>query len=291
MASAAYAVVTLGDAFVKKAMEIHELIFVAFYMNIATLVCLLLAAIYRKEFKLCFKTQALKLHILRSIILIAVTVCFLYAIANMTMAQTYTLYLTQPFILSILAHFLMKEYIGSHRIAAIITSFIGVLIVLRPGYVPIDLAALSALTCALLFASANLMVKFMPERESWMTFVFYSSGIHAVLFGLYLCATAGAPDLPESSSLLWIIGAGILYTFAIALFPMAMQRIDASLFGALEFSILAWGALFGYFFFAEIPDGWTIAGALVIVASGLYLVYRERKAHFKIKTEGIKNGT
>lgn len=282
MAITAYATVTLGDAFVKKAMESYSLPLVAFYMNIATLAFLFAYAAFRRDFTPCIRTQSLKLHIARAFMLIAVTVCFLYALAHMSMAQTYTLYLTQPFILSLLAHFLLREYIGPHRIAAIILSFIGVVIVLRPGVLPIDLAAIAALLSALLFASANMTVKFISPKDSWMAYVFYTCGINALMFGLYLILTGGieALSLPVAGAIPWIAAAGLLYFFAIALFPMALHRIDASLFGALEFTILAWSALFGYFLFTEVPDGWTVTGALVIVASGLYLVYRERMAHF-----------
>lgn len=70
----------------------------------------------------------------------------------------------------------------------------------------------------------------------------------------------------------------IMFTAALALFAIALRLIDAALFGGLEYSVLIWGSLFGYFMFSEVPDIWTALGALVIVASGLYLVYRERKA-------------
>lgn len=283
-AAAAYGIVSFGDALIKRAMELHELVTIALYTNIATLFFLLAIAPMAGGYRRMIKTSNTKMHITRALLLLATYMTFLYAIANMPIAQTYTFYLTQPFILAILAHYILNQKIGLHRIISIILGFCGVLIVLRPGALPIEMASISALVCACLFASANMMVKFMDERDSWMTYVFYAMLVQIPLLSGYLVYNGGlqALQFPSNAALPWIISGGLCYTCALGLFPMAMQRIDAAVFGALEYSILFWGTLFGYIFFAEVPDRWTSAGALVIVASGLYLVYRERKAHLNL---------
>lgn len=284
-----YAFVTFGDAIIKQAMTMHDLVYVAFYTNIATSIVLLIIAPFCGGYKSLIRTGCLKLHILRACIFLGVYLSFLYAINNMGIAQTYTLYLTQPFILAILAHFITKEYIGVHRIASILISFLGVLIVLRPGFEAIQPAAMSALFCALLFASGNILVKFMDKNDHWMSYVFYIMAVQTPPLGLYLLFTDGFdPLIPSLDAMPWIFAAGFFYTIALGLFPMAMHRIDAAMFGALEYTVLIWGTIFGYLLFSEVPDIWTITGAGIIVASGLYLVYRERKANHVIKElEGI----
>lgn len=285
----AYATVSIGDAFTKKALEIHDMIYVAFYSNLFIIVCLLALAPFKGGYKVLIKTKQKRLHALRGLIFLGVSLSFLYAISNLTIAKTYTLYLTQPFILVLLAHFFTKEYIGAHRIASIIISFAGVLIVLRPGFVPLDLAAVSALLCALLFASGNIIVKFIDKNDYWMTFVFFIMLVQTPLLGAYLIATGGfEPPFPVMEAVYWIAAGGVFYVFALAYFPLALQRIDAAMFGAIEYTVIIWGTIFGYFLFSEVPDIWTIGGAAIIVASGLYLVYRERKANHVIKElEGI----
>lgn len=289
LAFLAYAFVTFGDAVVKQAMTMHDLIFIAFYTNVATSIVLICLAPFNGGYKKLYQTGCLKLHILRACLFFGVYLSFLYAISNMGIAQTYTLYLTQPFILAILAHFITKEHIDFHRIISILISFIGVLVVLRPGLEAIQPAALSALLCALLFASGNITVKFMDERDHWMSYVFYIMIVQTPPLALYLFFTGGfTPLIPSVEAMPWIFAAGLFYTIALGLFPLAMHRIDAAMFGALEYTVLIWGTLFGYLLFSEVPDIWTIAGAGIIVASGLYLVYRERKANHVIKKlEGI----
>ena len=280
----AYAVVSLGDAIVKKAMDFESLLIVAFYSNIFTFIALLIAAPFCGGFKAMVRTKSLKLQILRAFLFLGVYLNFLYAISNMSIAQTYTLYLTQPFILAIMAHFITQEKIGLHRIISIIVSFIGVLIVLRPGMVPIELAAIAALTCALFFSAGNIVAKFMSHDDNWMTYVFYIIVIQTpFLMALIYFNHEPAAYSPSPQALPYLIIAGALYTAALGLFPKAMQRIDASLYGATEYTVLIWGTIYGFFLFSEVPDGWTIAGAGVIVSSGLYLIYRERRANHVIK--------
>lgn len=284
LALLAYAIVTLGDAIVKKALEIDALLIVAFYTNIFSFLVLFIVAPFSGGFKAMIRTKSLKLQVLRALFFVGVYLNFLYAISNMTMAQTYTLYLTQPFILAGIAHFFTQERIGLHRMISIILSFIGVLIVLRPGYMPIELAAICALSCAVFFACGNITAKFMNKDDSWMSYVFYVMLIQTPFLGVLIFFFHEPSEyVPSMESLPFMALAGLFYTFALGLFPKAMQKIDAALYGALEYTALVWGTLYGYFLFAEVPDDWTIAGALVIVVSGLYLVYRERKAGHGIK--------
>jgi S-adenosylmethionine uptake transporter len=280
-AALAYATVSLGDALIKVALGYHPILYIAFYTNITTFIILLTIAPFFGGYNRMVRTSNLKTHLARGLSLMSVTLLFLYAIYHMPIAQTYTFYLTQPFILAILAHIFLKEKIGLHRIISIVIGFSGVLIVLRPGALPIELYSLAALMCAFLFASSNLIVRFMDQGDSWMTYIFYAMAVQIPLLGLYLLSTQQLGAFPEIHALPYIAAGALCYTCALGLFPMAMQRIEAAVFGALEYSILFWGTLFGYILFAEIPDRWTITGAAVIVASGLYLVYRERKAHIE----------
>ncbi|MFP4313732.1 MAG: DMT family transporter [Alphaproteobacteria bacterium] len=280
----AYLTVAAGDALTKEILQTHSVFYALFYTNIIMIAGLLVIAPFCGGYKALINTSKPRLHIARAFIFLGVALSFLYAISNMGIAQTYTLYLTQPFILVILAHFITKEMIGPHRIISIILSFLGVLVVLRPGFIPLEPAALSALLCAFLFACGNILVKFMDKNDHWMTFVFYIMLVQTPLVGLYLVFSGGfAPLYPAIDLWGWFVGAGFFYIFALALFPLALQRIDAAMFGALEYTVLLWGTIFGYFLFSEVPDIWTISGAGIIVASGLYLVYRETKAGHRIK--------
>ena len=279
-----YLALSIGDAFLKRVTFEHELVYTGLMINLAVMFCLLIVALFTKNIRGLYHTHSLKLHTIRALVCLGVYLTFMYAISNLPIATTYTLCLIQPFILVLLAHLLLKEYIGIHRIIAIICGFIGVLIVLRPGFIALDLAAISALICAFLFACQNILVKFIDQRDHWMSYVFYVQFIQLPFLGGYLYMTGGF-DVPAPGFEIWgwIFISGAAYMIGLGAIPLALHKIDAAIYGGLEFSILIWGTILGYFMFAEVPDIWTIAGAGVIVASGIYLVYREHKAHQAIK--------
>ena len=284
LAILAYALLSLGDACVKKLSQSHDIIYVAFYNNIVSTLALLVLCLFLGGPKKLVQTHCLKLHLLRALTFLCVFLSFLYAISNMPIARTYSFLLTQPFILAILAHFIAKEHIGPHRVFAICGGFIGVLIVLRPGFAPLELAALSALLSAFLFACGNMISKYLDRRDHWMTYMFYLMLVQTpILTGILFYTGGFEAGLPDTYSLPWFLVSGISYTLGLPLLVLAVQRIDAAVFGGLEFTALVWGTLFGFLIFAEIPDHYTVAGAFIIVLSGLYLVYRERQAHKSLK--------
>lgn len=290
LAVTVYIALAIGDATLKRVTMEHGLIYTGFAVNLATIVCLLATAIFRKNIKALYMTQNLKLHLIRATIFLGVYLCFIYSIHHLQIATAYTFMLTQPFILAILAHLVMKEYIGIHRITAIIGGFCGVLIALRPGFVELEPAVLTAFGVALLFACQNILTKCMDSRDDWMSFVFYVMLVQTPLMALYLYVTGefAKEPLPSPETLGWISLSGAAYLFGLGMMPLALRKIDAAVFGGLEFSILIWGTILGFLMFAEVPDIWTIAGAIVIVCSGVYLVYRERQAHFKLDVTKIQ---
>ena len=276
----AYAIITLGDAFLKLATQQHPLLYVSAVISTFQIILMLAIAPFFGGYKNLYRTQNLVPHLLRGLASVFVHLSFIYAISHLEIAKAYAFYLTQPFFLALLAHFMTQEKIGKHRIAAMIGGFCGVLIILRPGFTALDLAVLAALSCAVFFAVTNVLVKVIDKRDHWLTFVFYVLIIQAptVIMMFFIVEHARPFDSYTPITVPYMIITAVMFTAATALFPIGLRLIDAALFGGLEYSVLIWGTLFGYFIFAEVPDIWTALGALVIVASGLYLVYRERKA-------------
>lgn len=275
----AYAIIALGDAFLKLATQHHPLLYVGTVVNLIQIVVILVIAPFFGGYKNLYRTKSLMPHLARGVTSTIVYLSFIYAISHMEIAKTYAFYLTQPFFLALFAHMLTHEKIGRHRIGALICGFCGVLIILRPGFTAFDLAVLAALSCAIFFACTNILVKIIDKTDHWMSFVFYILLVQTPIIIAMLLILEPAPFASFTPTTLpYMTITAIMFTAALALFAIALRLIDAALFGGLEYSVLIWGALFGYFMFAEVPDIWTALGALVIVASGLYLVYRERKA-------------
>ena len=75
---------------------------------------------------------------------------------------------------------------------------------------------------------------------------------------------------------MWLTGGGLAFTIGLSLLPQAIKRIDASIFGCLLYISFIWGTIYGYFIFGDAVDLWTLAGAVIIISSGLFLIYREK---------------
>lgn len=282
-----YFMISLGDAFTKKATLLHELLYVEFFSNIACFITIFALAIFNGGYKSFVKTYSLKLQILRALLFLGVYICFLYSIARLEITTLYTLLLTQPFILAVMAHFILKEHIGPHRLLAIIGGFSGVLIVLRPDINGLEPVALVSLLGAFLFSCQNVTTKFMDQRDHWLSYPFYIVAVQTPLLGFALLYINNwSLEMPDLISSFWLGGAGFFYTIGLAFMPLCLRKLDASLFGALEYSFLIWGTALGYLMFAEIPDQWTVLGACIIVASGCYLAYKEHMANKNIKKQG-----
>ena len=188
-----------------------------------------------------------------------------------------------PFLLNILAIFILKEKISFYRWLAIVIAFIGILIALRPGIVPLNSGAIAALGVAFFLACATITVKFISPNDKWLSFICYPMLIQTPPLGL-LTYVQGDPLLPAWSLITWgwLITGGLAFAIGLSLLPQAIKRIDASIFGSLLYISFIWGTLYGYFIFNDVPDLWTLLGAVIIIASGLYLIYREKVEDSKL---------
>lgn len=286
IALGAYAIIPLGDTFLKMATQHHTLLYAASIIDMIQITLLMAIAPFFGGHKKLWQTQNRKRHLMRGALMTALYLLFIYAITHMEIARTYAFYLTQPFFLCIMAHFMLGERIGKYRVLALMCGFCGVLIMLRPGFAGISLPVLAAILCAALFAFSNILIKTMAHADHWLSFVFYMLIVQAPFIILTYTLTSPAPFAEfRWDTLPYMAATAAAYTTCTAMFATALRHIDASLFGGLEYTALIWATLFGFFLFSEVPDSWTIAGSLVIVASGIYLVYRERKAHLAQRKE------
>jgi drug/metabolite transporter (DMT)-like permease len=268
---------SVGDVIFKKLSEDYDTILSGFYNDVVVLINLIiLAAIFRKPTAL-YKTTKIKLHLIRGAAYTAAFASFLLVVAHAPLATIYTVYFTSPFWALILAGFLLKEYVGIHRWGACIVGFTGILLALRPGIAILPPQLLFAIGGSVLFAIGHTASRMLGEKEHWLTLSFYCVVCTLITFGAYLLLT-GSFALPRPGDLPWFIAVGLCCTCGVILISLAFSMADSSLVAPTYYTQLIWGALFGFIFFGDIMDDWTIAGAAIIVASGLYMIDRERKA-------------
>ena len=215
-----------------------------------------------------------RLHLLRGVLGVAMMVGFVYGLRTMPLSTAYAITFVAPLLVTAMAGPLLRETVGPRRWTAIALGLIGVLVILRPtGQGMMTAGGLAILIAALCYAAGAITVRLLAQRDSIQAMVLW--------FVVLLSAGAGvlaAPQwLPLQSGDLWIIlGVGTTGTLAQVALTEAFRRGEASLIAPFEYSALVWGVCLDLALWGVLPDGVTWIGAGIIVASGFYLLRREK---------------
>lgn len=213
------------------------------------------------------------LQFVRGALLLASTALNFVALQYLQLAQTVSIIFLAPLIVSLAAGPILGEWPGPRRLAAIAFGFAGVLIVTRPGTGAIHPAAIFCLLNVVCYATILLMTRRLSAKDSPETTMFYSSLLGAVIL-LPLVGVSWTP--PTGPEWLAIVAMGFGAAAGHWLMIQAQRFTDAPVLAPFMYTQIVWMTLSGYLFFGERPDAWTFVGGGVIVASGLYLLHRER---------------
>jgi len=178
-----------------------------------------------------------------------------------------------PLLVALLAGPLLGEWAGPRRLAAIGVGFIGILIVTRPGF-GLHPAALLSLTGAVCYALYSVATRVLAGYDSSATTMFYSGLAGVLLVTPIVPWVWSVPD----SGLVWMmmIVVGACGAFGHWLLILAHARAPAPVLSPFIYTQIAWMIVLGFLLFGDLPDRWTLAGSAIVIASGLYLLYRER---------------
>lgn len=271
----------IADAFLKKASTIYTFAEAALYPILAYGILLVIASNFSKTFsglRQIHKTQYKALHSIRAICGTGCFFSFVLAIQFITFAETYTLLLTAPLWVAVLSIFFFKEQIGVHRWAAILIGFAGVLIVLRPGLISLSWASLLVLMGALSLAIFLILTRKIGPKEPMINMVLFPVITDCLVF-IPIILWMGDWTPPQFEHFALFLAAGFFYLIGTTFSAVGFSRGDSSMLAPLQYSQIIWGTIIGLIIFNEIPEKWTIIGAAVITLSGVYLFYREHKAH------------
>src|SRR5690554_1115550 len=214
------------------------------------------------------------LHLLRGVLGIAMMAGFVYGLARMPMTTAYSIVFVSPLLITALAVPLLGEKVGPRRWGAIGVGMLGVLVVLRPtGEGLLSLAGLALLGAAVCYSFATITVRVLARRDSTEAMVFWFLAMLAVGAGL-LALPGWVPIRAED---LWVIGlVGVSGALGQVVLTNAFRLGEASQIAPLEYSGLVWVVLMDLWVWGVLPDHMTWVGAGIIVASGIYLLHRER---------------
>jgi drug/metabolite transporter (DMT)-like permease len=224
--------------------------------------------------RLSLRTNRLALQLFRSLLLVIATVSFFTALTYVPLADASVITHAAPLLVTALSVPLLRETVGPWRWSAVVVGFIGVLIVMRPGLGVMHPAAFLVLGTAFCFALYQVATRRLATTEDPFTTLLYTGITGAVLASLVVPFTWQTP-----TALGWTL---MLVTGAFGglghyLLIKAHNLTPVSVLAPFIYTQLVWATLSGWIFFGDFPDKWTIIGAGVIAASGLYILYRENR--------------
>lgn len=223
-----------------------------------------------------------RLTALRALMLIASTYCFVAAVQVMPIADALAIAFVEPFILLILGAALFGDEVGPRRIGACAVGFVGSLMVIQPSFAAFGMVALYPLGTALTFAIYMLVTRRL-SRQMHPIQMQYQTAFWAMLMCLPVMWLADGrgwvtldPVMPQGLAWLWLAGVGAASAFAHLLMTYALRFAPAPTLAPLHYLEIVSAAVLGYLVFGDFPNLLTWCGIGVIVASGLYIIHRER---------------
>jgi drug/metabolite transporter (DMT)-like permease len=225
------------------------------------------------------------LQIVRSVLLLGSTLFNFLAVRYLQLDEALSIMFSTPFLVAALAGPMLGEWLGWRRWCAICVGFAGVLLVTRPGLGGIHPAALLSLGGALCYAFYGIITRTLSRSDSNETTLFYSNLVGAVVMLPVLPFVWTAPSDPLLIALMVVMG--VFASVGHYMLIVGHRLAPASVLSPFIYTQMIWVIALGYFLFDDIPNQWTIAGAAIVIASGLYLIHRERKRRIVLPADVV----
>ncbi len=293
-------VFSVQDGIMKHIYNFVSLYEVYLIRTVVSFILILLFLILKKK-PIVFKSQYPILTYCRVILFFFGFSSFYISLTVLPLGTATALFFVTPFLITIFAHFFLKEKIGIRRWSAIAVGFVGVYITLNPDFSNFNYLSLLPILCAFCYSLSMIIIKKTSDKDSvyTQTFTFY---IGAIIFSLifYFIIGDGRFDTSShpsaqfifrewfvdlNSSIMFMIATGITASAAFLFLFSAYSIASPAVVSPFEYSILLWSPLIGWFYFDEIPTINTSIGILIIVSSGIYIFMREKAQDQLITTD------
>lgn len=211
-------------------------------------------------------------HLFRVVVGGAALFLGFYALTLMPLADYFAYTYAAPLFATMLSIPILGERVGIRRWSAVIVGFVGVLIMLRPGMQSFDYATLAAIGTAFAYALAIIAVRNLARTDSSVATVFYFT-----LAGLILAAAVLPFEWRTPTAKEWalLLGIGLASGIGQILMADAYRLAPPSVIAPFDYTSMVWALAFGYLLFGEFPETVVLVGAAIVIASGVYIIYRE----------------
>ena len=217
-------------------------------------------------------TDKPKLQITRGIILLTANICFFYAISIISLAKALTLAFVAPLIVTAFSPIFLGERVGVRRWSAVIIGFIGSLVVIRPGFVEINLASIAALGTGVMYGFYLIITRKLSTSDNPLLTLLLTGVVGAIIISFAMPFVWVKPNFNQWSIMAAI---GIFACLGHFFLILSLKYADVSKLAPFSYFEIITNIIIGYYFFSDFPDNWTFFGLFIIVLSGIYISRRE----------------
>ena len=212
------------------------------------------------------------LQLIRGLIFVFSTYLFFYAISEISLPKALTLAFVAPFCVTAMSPFFLNEKVGLRRWTAVSLGFIGTLIVIRPGFIEINLATLAALGNGICYGFYLIITRKLRTFDNSLLTLLFAGTVGTIVMSFFMPSVWINPSNSQ-----WVMMALIGFIAALAHFLIiySLNLADASKLAPLGYTEIITNIILSYYIFNELPDNWTYLGLFIIVLSGLYISRRE----------------
>ena len=264
----AYFSFSLLDA-IQKTAVIYNSVFQILFLKYFFTLFLSKAESIRKKNIYFYQNQNIKLQIIRSFLSIIESGCFVLSFRYLTLADAHSIGSLTPVIVVGLSAIFLREKVSAKTWIAIFFGFLGVLIIMRPGLSIFDSKSLIPLVAAFFLSLYQILTRKASEYDPSETSLFYTS-IVGIISMSFLVPFFWQPM--QSFSYLLFVGIGIFFSFGIYFQIIALSYSKASIVQPFHYTLILWAIILGYLIYDDIPDIFTIIGAIIITTSGIYVL-------------------
>lgn len=225
------------------------------------------------------------LHMLRGGLLVVTMLSFITTLKAMEVADAIAIFFVEPIILTILGSIFLKETIGWRRYTACGVGFFGALLVIQPSMQEVGWIALLPVVSAFGLAVFLLVTRLVAQNEDPWSMQFHAGVWGALFCGILLYIGDGTgseifdPVVPDMTASLYLLGVGVTATISGVLGVYAYRAAPASVLAPLQYLEIVSATIFGWLVFGHLPDALKWLGIAIIIGSGLYIIWRERRVN------------